>query len=99
MIIGTAELFLGLMVLLVFALAYIAYTLIKQLRTLEKNQARRISDIMVIGSILYWLNIFIPQERGGEIKIQATAGMLILLYGYGLLVLEKYREGRRGFGS
>ncbi len=99
MIIGTVEVFLGIMVLMVFALVYIAYVLIKQLRTLEKTQARRILDLMVIGSILYWLDIFIPQERGGGIMIQATAGMLIFLYGYGLLVLEKYREGRRGVGS
>ncbi|MBU4340057.1 MAG: hypothetical protein KKD46_03960 [Euryarchaeota archaeon] len=94
--IGTAEI---LFVVFVITIAYVAYILFKQLRTLEKTQARRILDLMVIGSILYWLDIFIPQERGGEIKIQATAGMLIFLYGYGLLVLEKYREGRRGVGS
>ncbi|MDD5616750.1 MAG: hypothetical protein PHH85_11165 [Candidatus Methanoperedens sp.] len=99
MIIGTVEVFLGIMVLMVFVLAYIAYILIKQLRTLEKTQARRIFALMVIGSLLYWLDIFIPQERSGGIKIQAAAGLLIFLYGYGLLVLEKYREGRREVGS
>ncbi len=92
MMIGTAEVFVGIMAIV---LAYIAYTLIKQLRTLEKTQARRILDLMVIGSILFWLDILIPQGRSGEIRIQATAGMLIFLYGYGLLVLEKYRQGRR----
>ncbi len=93
MMIGIAELLAGVMVIV---LAYIAYSLIKQLRTLEKIQERRILDLMVIGSILFWLDILIPQERSMEIKIQATAGVLIFLYGYGLLVLEKYREGRRG---
>lgn len=92
MMIGTAEVFVSIMVIV---LAYIAYALIRQMRTLEKAQARRILDLMIIGSILFWLDIFIPQERSGDIKIQTTAGMLIFLYGYGLLVMEKYREGRR----
>jgi Ca2+/Na+ antiporter len=92
MMIGIGEIFVG---IIVIVLAYIGYALIKQLRTLEKTQARRILDLMVIGSILFWLDIIFPQEFSGEIKIQATAGMLIFLYGYWLLILEKYREGRR----
>ncbi len=90
--IGIGEIFVG---IIAIVLAYIAYVLVKQLHALEKTRARRILDLMVIGSILFWLDILIPQERSGEIKIQATAGMLIFLYGYGLLVLEKYRLGRR----
>lgn len=57
MVIGTAEVFLVLNILIVFLYAYIAYTLIKQLRTLEKSQARRILDLMVIGAVLYLLDM------------------------------------------
>ncbi len=57
----TAEVLVGIMGIV---LTYIAYSLKKQLRTLEKTQARRILDLMVNGSILYWLDIFIPQELG-----------------------------------
>jgi len=91
MMIGIGEIFAGIMAIV---LAYIAYVLIKTTARLEKTQARRILDLMVIGSILFWLDILIPQESSGETKIQATAGLLIFLYGYGLLLLEKYREGR-----
>ncbi len=92
MIIGTAEILLGVVILI---LAYIAYSLIKQLRTLEKSQARRIQDIMVTGAILYWPNIFMPRELGGQTVILTAAGMLIFLYGYMLLLIEKFRQGRR----
>ncbi len=92
MIIGTAEILLGIVILI---LAYIAYSLIKQLRTLETYQAHRIQDIMVIGAVLYWLNIFTPRELGGQSVVFTAAGILIFLYGYGLLLLEKFRQGRR----
>lgn len=92
MIIGTAEILLGVFVIVI---AYVAYTLIKQLRTLESSQARRILDLMVIGAILYLLDIFMPKTLGGQTIILRTAGVLIFLYGYGILLLEKYREGRR----
>ncbi len=92
MIIGTAEILLGAVILI---LAYIAYSLIKHLRTLEKSQARRILDLMVIGAILYMLDFLMPQERGGQTIILRTAGLFIFLYGYGILLLEKYRQGRR----
>jgi hypothetical protein len=36
-----------------------------------------------------------PQERGGQTIILRTAGIFIFLYGYGILLLEKYRQGRR----
>ncbi|MFZ2411931.1 MAG: hypothetical protein WAW23_10200 [Candidatus Methanoperedens sp.] len=92
MIIGTAEILLGVFIIII---AYVVYTLIKQLRTLEKSEARRILDLMVIGAILYLLDFFMPKTLGGQTIILRTAGMLIFLYGYGLLILEKYREGRR----
>ncbi len=92
MIIGTAEILLGVFAIVI---AYVAYTLVKQLRTLEKSQARRILDLMVIGAILYLLDIFMPKTLGGQTIILRTAGMLIFLYGYGFLIMEKYREGRR----
>ena len=92
MAIGTAEILLGVFVIVVL---YAAYTTIKQLHTLDKPQARRILDLMVIGAILYLLDFLMPQERGGQTIILRTAGLLIFLYGYGILVLEKYREGRR----
>ncbi len=92
MIIGTAEILLGVVILI---LAYIAYSLIKQLRTLEKSQAHRIQDIMVTGAVIYWLNLFTPRELGGQMLVLTTAGMLIFLYGYGLLLIEKFRQGRR----
>ncbi len=92
MIIGTAEILLGVVILI---LACIAYSLIKQLRTLETFQARRIQDIMVTGAVLYWLNLFTPRELGGQTVILTAAGMLIFLYGYGLLLTEKFRQGRR----
>jgi hypothetical protein len=92
MIIGTTEILLSVLVVLI---AYIAYTLIKQLRTLEKSKAWRLLDLMVIGTILYLLDIFMPKTLGGQTIILRTAGMLIFLYGYGFLILEKYREGRR----
>lgn len=84
-----------LFVLLALAILYAAYATIKQLRTLESSQARRILDLMVIGAILYLLDFLMPQERGGQTIILRTAGMLIFLYGYGILLIEKYREGRR----
>ncbi len=91
-VIGTAEI---LLVVFIIVVAYTAYTTIKQLRTLEASQARRILDLMVIGAILYLLDIFMPKTLGGQTIILRTAGMLIFLYGYGLLLVEKYREGRR----
>ncbi len=84
-----------LFVLLALAIIYAAYTTIKQLRTLESSQARRILDLMVIGAILYLLDFLMPQERGGQTIILRTAGILIFLYGYGILLIEKYREGRK----
>ncbi len=95
MIIGTAEIFIVLSILIFLAIIYAAYTTIKQLRTLEKSQARRILDLVVIGAILYLLDIFMPKGLGGQTIILRTAGMLIFLYGYGLLLIEKYRQGRR----
>ncbi len=59
----------------------------KQLRTLEKTQARRIFDLIIIGAIFYLLDFLMPQELGGQTIILRTAGMLIFLYGYGLLGL------------
>lgn len=91
--IGTAEILLGIFIIVI---AYAAYATLKQLNTLEKSQARRILDLMVIGAILYLLDFLMPQERGGQTIILRTAGMLIFLYGYGILLLEKYREGARG---
>jgi hypothetical protein len=91
MSIGIAEI---LFIVLIAVIAYIAITLVKQLRTLEKSQARRIQDIMVIGAVLYWLNIFTPRELGGQSVVFTAAGILIFLYGYGLLLLEKFRQGR-----
>ncbi len=60
-----------------------------------RNPNRRILDLMVIGVILYLLDFLMPQERGGQTIILRTAGILIFLYGYGILLLEKYREGRK----
>lgn len=34
-----------------------------------------------------------PQERDGKTIILRTAGMLIFLYGYGILLIEKYCQG------
>lgn len=90
--IGVAEVLAGVMILV---FTYIAYTLAKQLRTLEPSQARRIQDLMVIGGIVYWLDILTPRELGGQTVVLTAAGMLIFLYGYGLLLIEKFREGRR----
>lgn len=90
--IGTAEILLGVFIIVI---AYVAYTTIKHLRTLESSQARRILDLMVIGAILYLLDIFMPKGLGGQTIILRTAGILIFLYGYGILLLEKYREGRK----
>lgn len=90
MIIGTAEILLGVFVIVI---VYVAYTTIKQLSTLEKYQARRILDLMVVGAILYLLYFLMPQEQGGQTIILRTAGLLIFLYGYGILLIEKYREG------
>jgi hypothetical protein len=50
---------------------------------------------MVIGAVLYWLNIFTPRELGGQSVVFTAAGILIFLYGYGLLLLEKFRQGRK----
>ncbi len=92
MIIGTAEILFGVVIII---LTYVAYSLIKQLHTLETYQARRIQDIMVVGAVFYWLNIFTPRELGGQSVAFTAAGILIFLYGYGLLLLEKVRQGRR----
>lgn len=83
-----------LFVLLTLTIIYAAYTTIKQLRTLEISLSRRILDLMVIGIILYLLELLMPQERGGHTIILRTAGLFIFLYGYGILLVEKYREGR-----
>ena len=88
-----------LFVILALTIIYAAYTTIKQLRTLEASQSRRILDLLVMGSILYLLDFLMPLERGGQTIILRTAGMLIFLYGYGILLLEKYREGRREIKS
>lgn len=91
-VIGTAELLLGVFIIVI---AYAAYTTIKHLRTLESSQARRILDLMVIGAVFYLLDFLLTKERGGQTIILRTAGILIFLYGYGILLLEKYREGRK----
>ena len=95
MVIGTAEVFLVLNILIFLLYAYIAYTLVKHLRTLESSRARRILDLMFIGAVLYLLDIFMPKGLGGQTIILRTAGLLIFLYGYGILLLEKYHEGRK----
>lgn len=84
-----------LFVIVALTIIYAAYTTIRHLRTLEGYQARRIFDLMIIGAILYLLDFLMPQERGGQTIILGTAGILIFLYGYGILLLEKYHEGRR----
>lgn len=84
-----------LFVLLTITIIYAAYTTIIHLRTLDKSQARRILDLMVIGAILYLLDFLMPQERGGQTIILRTTGLLIFLYGYGILLVEKYRDGKR----
>ena len=58
MIIGTAEILLGVVILI---LAYIAYSLIKQLRTLEKSQARRIQDRQALLVAAVQAQHFAPQ--------------------------------------
>jgi len=94
-IIGAAEIAEVIIGVMILVYIYIAYTLAKQLRTLERSQARRIQDIMVIGVIFYLLNAFTPRELGGQTPVLTMAGMLIFLYGYGLLLIEKFRQGRR----
>ncbi len=84
-----------LFVLLALVIIYAAYATIRQLRILEGYQARRIFDLMIIGTILYLLDFFMPQERGGQTIILRTAGILIFLYGYRILLLDKYLEGRK----
>ena len=92
MAIGANEILLGVFILV---FACITYILLKQLRTLEPSQTRRIQDIMITGAILYLLNVFTPRELGGQTPVLTMAGTLIFLYGYGLLLIEKFREGRR----
>jgi hypothetical protein len=38
----------------------------KQLRTLEKTQARRIFDLIIIGAIFYLLDFLMPQDSAGR---------------------------------
>ncbi len=59
-VIGTVETLLGVFIIVI---AYAAYTTIKQLRTLESTQTRRVLDLMVISAILYLLDFLMPQER------------------------------------
>ncbi len=52
-------------------------------KSLEENKRNRIKDLLIAGLILW----FSP-----SVKI---AGMLIFLYGFGILLYEKYLEGKR----
>ena len=55
------------------------------------------TNIPTFGELLFFLAVlaFIPFLSSFIISYLRTAGMLIFLYGYGILVLEKFREGWR----
>ena len=67
---------------------------IKHTLTLTKEDQKRIFDLLIIGSILFWIGLS-PQYYSDQSPniLLAGSGFLIGFYGLIILLYKKYREG------
>jgi len=73
------------MIIVLFAIIIIVLLLsvLNPAKSLEENRRNRVKDLIVVGLILW----FSPSVN--------IAGMVIFFYGFGILLYEKYQEGKR----
>lgn len=70
-------------VLLVIFIIVLLLVLLSPAKSLERSVRNRIADLLVIGLVLW---------HAPDFKF---AGMVIFFYGFGILLYEKYQEGKR----
>ena len=70
-------------VLLLIFIMLLFLSVFNSAKSLEESKRNRIKDLLVAGLILW----FSPSAK--------IAGVLIFLYGFGILLYEKYQEGKR----
>ncbi|WP_456477754.1 hypothetical protein [Geoglobus ahangari] len=70
-------------VLLVIFIIVLLLSVLNPAKSLEESRRNRVKDLIVVGLILW----FSPSVK--------VAGMVIFFYGFGILLYEKYQEGKR----
>ncbi|NOY11242.1 MAG: hypothetical protein GXO67_03990 [Archaeoglobi archaeon] len=70
-------------VLLVIFIIVLLLSVLNPAKSLEESRRNRVKDLIVVGLILW----FSPSVK--------VAGMVVFLYGFGILLYEKYQEGKR----
>ncbi len=73
----------ALLIFLFLFLIVLLLALLSPARSLEKNVRNRITDLIIVGLVLW---------HSPDTKF---AGMVIFFYGFGILMYEKYKEGKR----
>lgn len=70
-------------ILLVIFLILLLVSILNPAKTLERSTRNRVKDLIIVGLVLWYS----PSST--------LAGMVIFFYGFGLLLYEKYQEGKR----
>ena len=70
-------------VLFVVFIIVLLLSVLNPAKSLEESRRNRVKDLIVVGLILW----FSPSAK--------IAGMVIFFYGFGILLYEKYQEGKR----
>ena len=73
----------ALLILLTLFVILLLFAVLNPAKSLEKSIRNRITDLIIVGLVLFY---------SPNLKI---AGMVIFIYGFGLLLYEKYQEGKR----
>lgn len=82
-------------ILSIVVVAVIAFILIiRSTLTLEKQDKNRITDLLVVGAIIYLTHMIMP-TYSTIYEPTALAGFLIFLYGFIILIYKKFEEGYR----
>lgn len=87
-----ATILLGVFLLILSILFY--RSIIKHTLTLKREDRNRILDLLIIGSIIYWMGLMSLPDANKLSDMQFTlSGMLIFVYGFLILLYKKYKEG------
>jgi len=73
----------ALLILLTLFVILLLFAVLNPAKSLEKSIRNRITDLIIVGLVLFY---------SPNLKI---AGMVVVTYGFGLLLYEKYQEGKR----
>ncbi len=70
-------------------------SIIKNTLTLKREDRNRILDLLIIGSIIYWMGLMsLPRVNDELSDMQLSlSGTLIFVYGFLILLYKKYKEG------